>query len=103
MVTDFNGCSVNAQEADTNVIGLRLADLERKRFWDPQVSRAHSVDNLLVDIAEDVEFVNSSLVIGDLGLFLLNCVCNVCSDFDGAQEVIGFRPNQWIFRSHLTT
>mgnify|MGYP006969716656 CR=1 FL=1 len=73
MVTDFNGCSVDAQEADTNVIGLRLADLERQRFWDPQISRAHSVDNLLVDIAEDVEFVNWSFVIGDLDLFRRFC------------------------------
>lgn len=68
MVIDFNSCSVDVQEADTSVIGLRLADLERQRFWDPRISRAHSVDNLLDDIAEDVEFVNWSLVIGDLGL-----------------------------------
>lgn len=68
VVIDFNSCSVDVQEADTSVIGLRLADLERQRFWDPRISRAHSVDNLLDDIAEDVEFVNWSLVIGDLGL-----------------------------------
>ena len=68
MVIDFNGCSVYAQEA-ASVIGLRLADLERQRLWDPRISRAHSVDNLLDDIAEDGEFVNWSLVIGDLDLF----------------------------------
>ena len=70
VVIDFNGCSVYAQEA-ASVIGLRLADLERQRFWDPPISRAHSVDNLLVDIAEDVEFVNWSF--GDLDLFRRSC------------------------------
>lgn len=53
MVIDFNGCPAYAQEADTSVIGLRLADLERQGFWDPRISRVHSVDNLLDDIAED--------------------------------------------------
>lgn len=77
---DFNGCSVDTREAETSVIGLRLADLERQRFWNPRISRAHSVDTLLDNIAEDVEFVNWSFVIGDLDLFLIKYVCIVCSD-----------------------
>ena len=74
MVIDFNGCSVDAHEAETSVIGLRIAVLERQRFWDPRISRTHCVDNLLDDIVEDVEFVNWSVVIGDLDLFLIENV-----------------------------
>lgn len=91
MVIDFNGCSEYAQEADISVIGLRLADRERQRFWDPRISRAHSVDNLLDDIAEDGEFVNWSLVIGDLDLFSdkmrLHCLFRYRYSRAGGNEV----------------
>lgn len=59
-------------EADASGVGMRVALLERHMFWDPRISRGHSVDSLLDDIVEDVVFVNWSIVIGVLDLFSIN-------------------------------